>query len=437
MSVVEPVASDRMLREARALMAAGRIGEAVPLFRVLVEAEPRHVEARNALAVVALRSGDKASARAQLDAALAAAPDDALTLNHLAQLQMADGDTAGAANTYDRLLAQHPTLYTARLAYARLLETGGDTATAARQYFRAIREAQKAGRWLSAESTPPGLRPQVTHAMALVDRQRRALCDGLFAPLVERFGRESMQRVAAFVAVQVGEAVYAPADKRQFPTALPFPGLPQSPYLDKRRIAGLIELEAETPAVLAELKSVLGHSAGREQVFADQKLADEFLRSDRGPATWDGYYFYRHGQRNETNAARCPATMAAIDRLALARVRGHGPEVLFSTLGPGTHLLPHHGTTNTRVVCHLPLIVPPDCMLRVADEEHHWRVGEVVAFDDTYAHEALNRSAETRVVMIFDMWHPDLSEAERIAVAALQEALGDFASDTAVHGAGR
>lgn len=436
MSVLEAIANGSTLQQARVLMADGRFGEAQALFRALVEVEPAHAEARNALAVLALRAGDRLQARAHIDAALAAAPDDVLTLNHHAQLQQAEGDSAGAARTYARLLGQHPELYTVRLAHARLIEAGGDEAEAARQSFRAIRDAQRAGRWLSAESTPPGLQAQVMHAMALVDRQRRALCEGVLANMVQRFGRDAMARVAACAAVQVGEVRFEPADPRQHPTALPFPGLPSSPYIDKRRIAGIDALEAQTQAILAELQSVMADDVGREQVFADDRLADQYLRSDRGPADWHGYYFYRHGQRNDTNALRCPLTQSAIDRLPLCRVAGHGPEVLFSTLSPGTHLLPHHGVTNTRITCHLPLIVPPDCVLRVGGEEHHWRVGEVVAFDDTYLHEAHNRSDRTRVVMIFDVWHPDLSDAERVAVAALQEALGGFVG-ASVHGEGR
>ena len=40
-------------------------------------------------------------------------------------------------------------------------------------------------------------------------------------------------------------------------------------------------------------------------------------------------------------------------------------------------------------------------------------------FDDTIEHEAMNPSSELRVVFIFDVWHPDLTNAERSAVAAL------------------
>jgi aspartate beta-hydroxylase len=428
MSVAETTPSQSPLVEARALMAAGRIDEAVSLYRALVESEPRHVEARNALAVVALRRRDLADARTQLAVAQAAAPDDALTLSHLAQLQQAEGDAPAAIQTYRRLLARQPQAYAARLAYARLLEDRGDADTGLRHAFRAIRQAHAAGRWLSEESTPPGLRAEVRRAVARVGQHRRALCMGILDRVAERHGRDVLGRAAAFVAIQLGDASYAPPDARQKPQRFPFPDLPQTPYYDKRRFEGVAELEAQTPAILAELRAILGGAAGRETVFSDPKLADAYLSGDRGPAVWDGYYFYRHGLRNETNAAACPQTMAAIDRLPLARVRGHGPEVLFSTLGPGTHLKPHHGVINARVTAHLPLIVPPGCALRVAGQEHAWRVGEVVAFDDTYLHEAWNHSDQTRVVMIFDMWHPDLTEAERLVVREVQEAFSDFGS---------
>jgi aspartate beta-hydroxylase len=110
----------------------------------------------------------------------------------------------------------------------------------------------------------------------------------------------------------------------------------------------------------------------------------------------------------------------------LSRVREHGPEVLFSVFTAGTHLLPHRGVTNTRIVAHLPLIVPKDCALNVAGEVHEWTEGKIVVFDDTYEHEAWNRSQTIRVVLIFDLWNPFLTEVERLAVAELIASMGDY-----------
>jgi aspartate beta-hydroxylase len=190
------------------------------------------------------------------------------------------------------------------------------------------------------------------------------------------------------------------------------------PYLE--------QLEAQTSAIHAELLQLLPSAQGRERVFTSDELERQNLRGMVGEPGWDGYYFYRHGARRDDNCGRCPATATALDGLPLSRVRDHGPEVLFSVFKPGTHLLPHRGVTNTRVVGHLPLIVPADCALKVGGEVHAWQEGRVVVFDDTYEHEAWNRSLEVRVVLIFDLWNPQLTEPEREAVTDVVAAIGDF-----------
>ena len=111
------------------------------------------------------------------------------------------------------------------------------------------------------------------------------------------------------------------------------------------------------------------------------------------------------------------------------RIHDHAPEICFSLLTPGSHILPHRGVTNTRIVVHLPLLVPEDAALNVGGEPHVWRVGEAVAFDDTYEHEAWNRSASNRVIVLMDAWNPHLTEAEREAVTDLVIAIGEFGKE--------
>jgi aspartate beta-hydroxylase len=64
--------------------------------------------------------------------------------------------------------------------------------------------------------------------------------------------------------------------------------------------------------------------------------------------------------------------------------------------------------------------------LRVGGETHAWREGRCVTFDDSFEHEAWNRSDRDRVVLILDSWNPDLSEVERLAVTDLVAAIGDY-----------
>jgi aspartate beta-hydroxylase len=128
--------------------------------------------------------------------------------------------------------------------------------------------------------------------------------------------------------------------------------------------------------------------------------------------------------KNEEVCARCPETAAALDAIPQNRVPGKAPSAFFSILKPGAHIPPHTGVTNTRAIVHLPLVVPPGCSFRVGGETREWRVGEAFAFDDTIEHEAWNRSAEPRIVLILDVWNPHLDAAEQDLLARFFDLTG-------------
>jgi aspartyl/asparaginyl beta-hydroxylase (cupin superfamily) len=115
--------------------------------------------------------------------------------------------------------------------------------------------------------------------------------------------------------------------------------------------------------------------------------------------------------------------MRALAGAPLARVRGRSPAAMFSLLRPTTRIPPHNGFVNTRLICHLPLIVPESCGLRVGNEVRTPAEGKAWVFDDTIEHEAWNGSAETRVILLFEIWRPELSDAERDLVSAMFEAI--------------
>ena len=126
------------------------------------------------------------------------------------------------------------------------------------------------------------------------------------------------------------------------------------------------------------------------------------------------------------NAARCPRTMAALADVPLCRMPGRTPSVHFSLLRPGARIPPHTGMLNTRLICHLPLIVPENCGLRVGGETRRWEDRKTLIFDDSIVHEAWNDSAETRGILLFDIWRPELTAIERRAVAALFAAIDAY-----------
>jgi len=118
--------------------------------------------------------------------------------------------------------------------------------------------------------------------------------------------------------------------------------------------------------------------------------------------------------------------MAALAHVPLAKIPGRTPSVLFSQLQPGAHIPPHNGLINTRLIVHLPLIVPGKCRLRVGNEVREWQEGKAWVFDDSIDHEAWNDSDRTRVILLFDIARPELTDEENRWVATLFEGIDAF-----------
>ncbi|MEZ5498030.1 MAG: aspartyl/asparaginyl beta-hydroxylase domain-containing protein [Steroidobacteraceae bacterium] len=336
------------------------------------------------------------------------------------------GNESRALELFGELVRVRPDAYLARLYLGRLLTLKGQDTAAAVQYARALQDAQRRGQWRNRASTPDGLAPFVEDAVRSVRETRQKAHAALLEPLIARHGRAALGRVASCLAMYLGAEPPRRADPRQDPSFLYFPDLPSLPYIDSATIPQVQALAEAAPRIRAELDQLRATGGTAERVFGSTELEAENLRGAGRAPQWDGHYFYRHGLRREAALEACPASAAAIDRLPLARIREHAPEVLFSVFSGGTHLLPHRGVSNLRIVGHLALIVPPECALRVADQTYRWREGEVVLFDDTYLHEAWNRSDSDRVVLIFDLWNPHLTASERDAMQTAIEAIGDF-----------
>jgi len=126
------------------------------------------------------------------------------------------------------------------------------------------------------------------------------------------------------------------------------------------------------------------------------------------------------------NMARCPKTMAALEAWPKCDLPGSGPSAVFSLLDAKSRIPPHTGVNNTRLIVHLPLIVPEGCGFRVGGETREWEPGKAFVFDDTIEHEAWNDSDVPRAVMIFDIWNPLVTLAEREMVKALTAGVADF-----------
>jgi len=135
----------------------------------------------------------------------------------------------------------------------------------------------------------------------------------------------------------------------------------------------------------------------------------------RDTGRWGQFELYRQGKIT-SNCKEAAVTCALIEQITAAKSCTRG-QVKFSVMYPGTHVHPHTGPTNCRLRAHLGLSVDKGdegkMRLRVADKTLRWREGEIFVFDDSFEHEVRHDGEKERLVLIVDLWHPDLSEEQR------------------------
>lgn len=364
----------------------------------------------------ALRNGDAAAARDFLVRAVEAGRADAQVLFGLAQACRRLADARGAGLALDRLLRAEPQNLTALIQRGDLYADAGDTRAAASFYQVALRVA------------PP--RPQLAAAMVQELERIDAACARLASDYAGFLTRQLAQRgfEPGRSSARFAESLDIILGRRQVYMQQPryyyFPGLPQLQFYDRSHFPWFAALEAATDAIRDELLAVMqdpGAFAPYVQGNPNRPRKDEAGMMDN--PDWSAFYLWKNGEPVAENAARCPRTLEALRDVPLARVPNRSPSILFSLLRPGTRIPPHHGLVNTRLICHLPLIVPGRCRFRVGNEVREWEQGRAWAFDDTIEHEAANDSSETRVILLFDIWRPELTAEEQGLVSGLFESI--------------
>lgn len=206
-----------------------------------------------------------------------------------------------------------------------------------------------------------------------------------------------------------------------------FPGLPQVQFQPADTLPWMKEVEAATNDIRTELEALLAEPERfRPYVESRKDRTNSDTAGMIDNPDWSALFLWKDGVEQQEVARRCPRTMEALASVPLCRVPGRTPSILFSKLGAGARIPPHHGLINVRLICHLPLIVPAGSRFRVGNEVRNWTEGQGWAFDDTVEHEARNDSGLDRTILIFDVWKPELTGEERDLVAAMFEAIDGY-----------
>jgi aspartate beta-hydroxylase len=421
----------RALQASKAEEAAGRMPESDQLLANVAQRAPNHPAVLNELGVRMLARGAADQAQLLFSRAATANPNQPSIWANLARSLKLLGRRLEEFDAIEKALALEPRHLSALLQKADYLDQGGDPRNAAQTYQAAL-DSLPAG-----ATVPPHLKSAFDTARTKVDADRASLSAALEEPLAEireRHGGQAQGRVDACLDILMGKRrVY-----HSQPTWMYFPELPAIDFFDRSFFPWLGALEAASPQMRTELMRVL--VADREGLqpyidFQDGLPIDQFKELNRS-RKWSAYFLWNQSQPNAGHIARCPVTARTLEEVVpRCRVAGRAPTAFFSILDPNTRIPAHTGITNTRCTVHLPLIVPPNCGFRVGSTTREWVQDEAWVFDDTIEHEAWNLSDTPRAVLIFDIWNPLLTPAERDLIQTATEVYGQYYSQRPVNGA--
>jgi len=361
----------------------------------------------------AAASGDLARAQTLLEQAATDAPEDVQLLLKLAAVSKAAGEPRAALAVVHQALAQEPLNFVALMLRASLLDALGEDSGEAWSNALTRRPAGDLPAPLAAAVAAGEKRRDAW----LAERESRMKLN--MASAEEQASDEERERIGRFRSNVLGRT----RPYYSHPTDFHFPGLVEREFHPRRLFPWIDQVEAATADIAAELEAVM--ASERAELVPYIQYADHLPLEQWRPLNknrdWTAIHLWQNGRRIDANADHCPRTIKLLEGIEQPAVHGAGPNAMFSLLAPNTAIPPHVGVSNSRLVCHLPLIVPEGCWFRVGAETRFWRPGEAFVFDDTIEHEALNPTDQLRVVFIFDLWHPDVSPVEREAITALIE----------------
>ena len=385
------------------------------------ELAPDHPGVLNVAGVRALTSGDPSAARSLLERAASLDPTSSSLWVNVALAQRELGDDAAERDALEKALAIDPRYFPALLHKARLFERQGKPKLAAHIY-NAFLCCLPPG-----VQPPPAVQEAIQHANAVLrqnDRDLEAFLKPRLGEARARHNGERLERFDACLDTLLGRRrLFLPQ-----PTFLLFPRLPAVESIDRQHYPWLEAFDAATADIRAEALKALDHAANDFVPYvsmAPGSPVDQW-RELNNSKRWSTFFLMKNGKRLEEHLALCPRTAALLESAPLCEIPAHAPTAFFSVLAPRTRIPPHTGVTNSRLIVHLPLVVPLGCRYRVGAEERTWREGEAWVFDDTFEHEAVNDSDEPRIVLIFDVWNCFLAEAERDLLAALISGVHEY-----------
>jgi len=419
-SITEPEA--RALADAILQVSASQPpAESMKLVDAALARAPNQPIVLNAAGGHMMRSGDARRARELYERAVAVDGGSKVLWLNLATACRSLDDKAAEGVALEKALGVEPRYVPALLQKAELMERLGNKKAAATVYQAALDCVT------SGTPVAQTMAAALTHAQEVANANARdleAFLEQELASVRQRHAGADQQRYDACRDVFLRKRRVYTHDPKGFL----FPFLPAIEFFRREDFPWLDTLEAATEDIAAEaLAALAGDRAGFKPYvdFPASAPIDQWAPLNHS-FDWSVYNLLDDGAPVPRHIEKCPKTAAVLAHLPLCDIPDYAPGAYFSVLKPRTRLPAHTGTTNTRSIVHLPLVIPEGCGFRVGSQVRAWQKGKAWVFDDTIDHEAWNDSDQVRIVLIFDIWNPLLTAAERDLVRGFTMGLGRF-----------
>ena len=413
----------RLLQVSKAEADAGHASESDLLLARVAQQAPNHPAVLNELGVRMLARGAADRAEALFSRATAADPNHPSLWANLASSLRALGRRGEEIGAIEKALAIEPRHVSALLQKGAYLEDIGDTRNAARAYQNVLAVIPPGA------AVPPTIKDALAHARTIVETDLALLTTALETELVrlrEQHGGRRQLRVDKCLDTLMGKR----RPYHSHPTWMYFPELPAIEFFERSEFPWLDAFEARAGEIRSEVLRVLVADRDGLQPYIDFPSGlplDQFRELNRS-RRWSAYFLWNQGGAVAGHIAQCPVTSELLETAPRCRIESRAPTAFFSILDANTRIPAHVGVTNTRCTVHLPLVVPPDCGFRVGATTREWVPGKAWVFDDTIEHEAWNLSDTPRAILIFDIWNPLLTAAERDMIQTATEVYARYYS---------
>lgn len=193
------------------------------------------------------------------------------------------------------------------------------------------------------------------------------------------------------------------------------PGLSIKPFWNAKDFDWANYLESKYPEIRKEFDSVNSNM---------KKLQEEGNNIWAGALTedassygvgWKTLGLMNRGRWDPVNVNLFPKTAKAVHESGIPAT-----EVFFASMTGPSDIKKHSDFTNFVLTSHLAVDIPYSgenkCRITIGDETRQWINGNVMVFDTSLIHDAVNESDKMRYILMFRVWHPDLTQVERDAL---------------------